>query len=272
MSGRPVVLIASLAAFSVLGCDSTEVTEGSIDLITGGGFEADENILIGSSVSARDPAWDVVPGFGVHDDHCFVEGSCTGGSLISYADYLAPEPPESQGRDRLQDGKFGFVSTQNFVYTFEDVAVTVLKSGMQLTFTVPDKSRMRLKFEYAFLTNNVDDDAASVLICSEPTCGSVETAILRLTKNDLDEEDLVAGGCGIIDENNLDDGFGGSVGELLDAEYPICTQWQTHFVDFSAYRGQEVVLRVLAEEVGGDNEAPTTLLVDTFRIAELVEG
>lgn len=33
-----------------------------------------------------------------------------------------------------------------------------------------------------------------------------------------------------------------------------------------------MVLEVIVQEVGGDNGAPTTLLFDTFRIAELVKN
>ncbi|MGI9174492.1 MAG: hypothetical protein ACR2GR_04155 [Rhodothermales bacterium] len=255
----PLVLVGLVVSLGALGCDSTpadddedEEEELNVEPIEDGGFED-----IGSVVSNwrvdRPTGWFAPAGYDGSSDggpECRDEGRCfVGGMIASFASLTPPQAPFPDGQ-----GRFGFITTQNFIGFNEEPfdLVRVISSGMELDFDVPDQASIRLKFEYAFLTNNIDADVAGVYLVVN---GSPVT-VLEQTRSALEESDFVEGGCGVHD----DDGF-------VPASYPVCTSWQTYSFDLTPYRGQEAQLRVIATEVGGDNGAPTTLAFDNFRVA-----
>ena len=252
------VLIGLVVSLGLLGCDSTSADEDeeeelSVEEIEDGGFED-----IGSVVSNwrvdRPTGWFAPEGYDGSSDGgpaCRDEGQCfVGGMIASFASLTPPQAPFPDGQGRL-----GFITTQNFIGFNEEPfgLVRVLSSAMELVFGVPEQASIRLKFEYAFLTNNVDADVAGVYL----VVNGSPVPVLEQTRSALKSEDLVEGGCGVHDDN----GF-------VPASYPVCTDWQTHSFDLTPYRGQEALLRVIATEVGGgDNGAPTTLAFDNFRVA-----
>ena len=256
-----LVLVGLAFSFSVLGCDSTpaddeeeedEEEEVDVELIEDGGFEDIGSVASNWQID-RPTGWDALPGYDgspAGGPACRDDGQCfVGGMIGAFANLTVPESPFPVDQNR-----FGFITTQNFIGFNEEPfdLVRVLSSGMQLDFDIPDQASIRLKFEYAFLTNNIDADLAAIYLVVN---GSLVT-VLEQVRSFLEEDDLVEGGCGVHD----DDGF-------VPASYPVCTGWQTHSFDLTPYRGQQVQLRIVVDEVGGDNGAPTTLAFDNFRVA-----
>ena len=258
-TGSRLLLMGLLVALGALGCDSTradddedEEEELSVEDIDDGGFEDIGSVVSNNQVD-RPTGWFAPAGYDGSSDggpECRDEGRClVGGMIASFASLSPPQAPFLDGQ-----GRFGFITTQNFMGFNEAPLglVQVLSSAMELAFDVPDQASIRLKFEYAFLTNNTDADVAGVYLVVNGT----PVPVLEQTRSALQSESLVEGGCGVHD----DDGF-------VPASYPVCTDWQTHSFDLTPYRGEQALLRVIASEVGGDNDAPTTLAFDNFRVA-----
>ncbi len=269
---RVFSLLSFLAGMLSLQCTGPGPTgsdeiDVAITPLPGGGFN-DAGVQSSIPNFLFEDSWFFIPGFG--DDSCTLGGRCSaGGNVNRFSGLTAPFNPEAiPGNDGNPSLTFAFISTQNFLDPFNNVAITVLKSGIQKTGIAISKlpGTLELKFDYAFLagdynTGPAHNDFAQILLLDQNN--RTLATVLRMERNALQP-----GGSGPVSSiaHPAPPGCGPHTLASVVANYSLCTDWLTHSFDLNPFKGQTVTLRVLAEEAGGKNEHPVTLLYDNFRI------
>lgn len=161
-----------------------------------------------------------------------------------------------------------YVMTTNYFSDDVGAAVVILASGVQHDAidlpATPAEKKLRLAFQYAFLTSrNVAGDSAVVQVVSDGNASS-PLVLLRIHSSELGAGiPLRSSGCGTEripkDPANVNG---------TETTYDRCSDWLDAELDISALRGHSIETQFVAGEAGADTDQGIALLIRRLRIQQ----
>jgi hypothetical protein len=172
----------------------------------------------------------------------------------------------------ISEDSLVYVLTANYIAldpnSGDPITVVVRGSGVEHDAidvpATPEDKKLRLAFQYAFLTSrDVDGDSAVVQIVSDGNTAS-PLALLRIHSSELGETIALRGsGCGTeripSDPNNPD---------AVETTYNRCSDWLNAELDISTFRGHSIKTQFVVGEAGADTDHGIALLVRQVRIQQ----